>query len=795
MSNDQSTSVFQDPRLQAVLAEYRAARAAGQELTPQELLARHPEAAVPLLAWLDQHDTSLVVGPLDYDTTPRPPDSSRVSTLAFVRSPAAAGQPFPRDFGDYELVEELARGGMGVVFRARQKSLRRTVALKMILAGRLASDDQVRRFRQEAEEAGNLDHPHIVPIYQVGEYLGQHYFSMKLIEGGSLNDHLDRYRGQPRQAVQLMVQVTRAVHYAHQRGILHRDLKPGNILLDNHGEPHVADFGLAKHLGADATLSQSGAIVGTPSYTSPEQAAARKDLSVAADVWSLGAVLYHLLTGRPPFRAATSLDTIMQVLEKDPAPPRSLNPALERDLETICLKCLEKDPQRRYRSAARLAEDLERYLAGEPIQARPVRTPERLLKWVRRRPAAAALCGVIALALVMLGLGGWVMNVRLTAALVEKAYALSFAEEQSRLAKEGQEEAERQSRLAKERQDEAEKQHQIALTNETEARRQRDLATNALKNSQEAIERTILNLDQRLANLSDSEVNSVRLELLQEMLKISQGLLKDYASDRSVRQQTAQIYRRIGDLYRLKLRFYREANEAYRQALTLQEALVQEFPKERGYRAELGILRGQQARLSLAQRRYPEALADYDRKDYPSVNYGSTTLGEAAKERLYALRNLSVGRLAPEIDGEDLTGKRLKLSDYRGQVVVLDFWANWCGWCRKMYPYERALIKRLEGRPFTLLGINSDNDKAEVLRVAQREKLDWRSWWDGERTGNRITSQWQVTAYPTCYVLDHKGVIRFSFHGYSAANEKKIDEIVDQLIKEAEAERSQVKKN
>ncbi len=251
---------------------------------------------------------------------------------------------YPRPFGEYELLEEIARGGMGVVYKARQKSPQRVVALKMILAGQLASAGQVRRFRIEAEEAGRLDHPNLVPIYQVGEHNGQHFFSMKLVEGGSLADTVNRYQRKPRESARLMSIIARAVHYAHQRGILHRDLKPGNILLDHDGVPHITDFGLAKHLGTEGANTQSGAIVGTPGYMAPEQAAGSKDLSVAADVYGLGAVLFELLTGRPPFRSESTLETLMAVMKDEPPTPRSLCPSADRDLETICLKCLAKDP-------------------------------------------------------------------------------------------------------------------------------------------------------------------------------------------------------------------------------------------------------------------------------------------------------------------------------------------------------------------------------------------------------------------------------------------------------------------
>jgi hypothetical protein len=410
MTSANGGSAEREQRLQEALAACIEALEAGGDRS--QLLARYLEFATELAEFFADRDRidGLALPPNEMPTVaPRP--EGPVAPLGVVRY-----------FGDYELLEEIARGGMGVVFKARQVSLNRVVALKMILAGQLASPQDVQRFHTEAEAAANLDHPHIVPTYEVGQHQGQHYFSMKLVEGGSLGGCLERFRGEPRAAAQALAKVARAVHYAHQRGIIHRDLKPANILVDVKGEPHVTDFGLARRVEGGNNLTQSGAVVGTPSYMAPEQARAEKGLSTAVDTWSLGAILYELLTGQPPFRAATPLDTILQALEREPQRPRTLEPRIDRDLETICLKCLEKEPGKRYGSAEALAEDLEHWLHGEPIRARKTSALERVVKWVRRQRAMAgawsvgifaslaavmALTGASALASVVLLAGCW----------------------------------------------------------------------------------------------------------------------------------------------------------------------------------------------------------------------------------------------------------------------------------------------------------------------------------------------------------------------------------------------------
>jgi WD40 repeat protein/serine/threonine protein kinase len=419
-------------RLDEVVAAYRRDVAAGRAVDREKLLAQYPDLAAGLESFFrDEERLGCYAAPLQPRTVVlgKGPSAEPSGTLQLAGTV----------FGDYELLEEIAHGGMGVVYRARQISLNRVVALKMILAGQLASPEAVQRFRGEAEAAAHLDHPNIVPIYEVGERQGQHYFTMKLIEGGSLAQKLSQTRASAQdgpalarranETARLVSQVARAVHYAHQRGILHRDLKPANILLSplapagrgvgGEGfEPHVTDFGLAKRLTDDAGLTQSGAVVGTPGYMAPEQAVGKRDpaaggmLSTAADVYSLGAILYELLTGRPPFKGATRLDTLLQVIHDEPPRPRLLQPRLAADLETICLKCIQKEPHRRYPSALALADDLQRFIDGEPIEARPVGPVGRFTRWCRRRPVVAGLSASLALLLIAVAIGATLEAIR-----------------------------------------------------------------------------------------------------------------------------------------------------------------------------------------------------------------------------------------------------------------------------------------------------------------------------------------------------------------------------------------------
>ena len=346
-----------DSRLAALLDELTEAVRAGNSPQLDQVARQHPDLADELRAlW----STVLVAGAVAGVTG----DDSESADVA----PAA---PLPSDLPDYELQEELGRGGMGIVYRARQLSLQRDVAVKLILRGTLASVDDLARFQAEAEAAGRLQHPHIVPIYEVANHAGRCYFSMQLVAGETLAERLADGPLPAAEAARLMATVARAIHYAHTQGVVHRDLKPANILIDAAGEPHVTDFGLAKQLDAGQSLTLSGAVLGTPAYMAPELASGdRGAIGPACDVYSLGTILYALLTGRPPFQGPSPVDTVLMVLEQDPLPPRLLNRKLDRDLEMIVLKCLQKPPELRYASAATLADDLTAYLHDEPISAR-----------------------------------------------------------------------------------------------------------------------------------------------------------------------------------------------------------------------------------------------------------------------------------------------------------------------------------------------------------------------------------------------------------------------------------------
>jgi tetratricopeptide (TPR) repeat protein/tRNA A-37 threonylcarbamoyl transferase component Bud32 len=390
-------------RLEEVRKEIEKSIAGAQALVADEWIEKYPELNPELRELLAQLIESQSAAAASEGPTQTSYQVDEEKPTAKERKPV---EPLPlglrlRYVGDYELLSVLGQGGMGVVYKARQISLNRDVALKMIRNSELATEDQIRRFQNEAEAVALFDHPGIVPIYEVGVHGDQRYFSMKLIDGAGLDKRLKPSPLQPRVAAKLVAEVAEAIHHAHQRGLLHRDLKPANILIDAEGHPHVTDFGLAKRMEGESGLTISGAIMGTPSYMAPEQALGRNSqVTTASDVYGLGGILYAALTGRDPFQGNSVLETLEKVRQSAPDPPTSLNKKVPRDLEVICLKCLEKDQRLRYASAKELADDLQRWLNGEPIVARPVNAAARAWMWCKRRPALAALAGALAAAIV-----------------------------------------------------------------------------------------------------------------------------------------------------------------------------------------------------------------------------------------------------------------------------------------------------------------------------------------------------------------------------------------------------------
>jgi WD40 repeat protein/serine/threonine protein kinase len=392
-----------DDRVSAAIAAYIEAVERGETPDTEKFLADHADVAPELKSFLANQaqfrEDAGILSPV-----PMPAEAgSPTDELTRAMQQHAVTSPIDvvRYFGDYELLEEIARGGMGVVFKARQVKLNRIVAVKLILAGSFAGPEDVERFHTEAEAAAQLDHPGIVPIYEVGQHEGQHYFSMGYVEGQSLAEKVPEGPLPAKKAAEIVKAVAEAVQYAHSKGIIHRDLKPGNILLDPQGKPKVTDFGLAKLTESGSDLTATGQVLGTPSYMPPEQAAAQVSaVGRLSDVYSLGAILYCLLTARPPFQAATPLETLYQVQRQEPVSPKQLNPDIPLDLDTIVLKCLDKSPVRRYASAQALAEELQRYLNGRPILARSVGRVERFWRWCKREPTIASLTSAVAVALI-----------------------------------------------------------------------------------------------------------------------------------------------------------------------------------------------------------------------------------------------------------------------------------------------------------------------------------------------------------------------------------------------------------
>jgi len=436
--------------------------------------------------------------------------------------------------GNHEIIREIARGGMGVVYEATHLNLKRVVALKMVLAGKWASEAELGRFMLEAKAAAKLKHPGIVAIYDMGEFDGQPYFSMEFVPGSSLYDLIQEKPMGAREAAAYIKSISEAIEYAHQHGVLHRDLKPENVMVDPSGQTKITDFGLAKQLGEDSELTASGQIMGTPAYMAPEQALGELDrIGPHTDVYALGGILYALLIGRPPFAAKNVRDLLMQVIEQEPVSPRTINPTVPIDLDTICLKSLEKEPEKRYRSAQELADELERFLEGAPIQARPISTASRVWRWCRRKRALAGLWGSVALLLLTLLIGGPVVAFK---------------------------------------QSELRSQAENALEREAIAKND---ALNWLRQAQNSTDKWLTGVAGALKYYPVT--NKTRIWLLESAAKDYGLLAREKSDDPELETERGRTHLRLGQLY-VMLNDMKSANDAFAAAARLFEELKQAHP-------------------------------------------------------------------------------------------------------------------------------------------------------------------------------------------------------------------------
>ncbi len=607
MVPESATAAERERRLGEALASWIEAAEAGRSPDSGAWLARYPELGAELVEFFAAQKVFPRVAATRSEATPAP-----------ERLPAEDWKRPSPSFDDFEVGEELGRGGMSVVYKARQVSLNRPVALKVLRGDQSEAEETLRRFRNEAELLARLDHPNIVRIHATGEQDGRPFFVMPLLEGGSLAGRLARFGADPRAAARLVAVVAHAVHHAHQRMVLHRDLKPSNILLDAAGQPYITDFGLARRLETDSGLTQSGAVVGTPSYMAPEQTMGDKAVvTTAADVYALGAILYALLTGRPPVQGETVYDTIMQVREASPERPRRRNPKVSRDLETICLKCLEKDAGRRYGSAEALAEDIERWLKGEPITARPGGPVSRAVKWARRRPVPAALGVLLAAAVVLcLGLSAYVL-------VRERDHANERARS------------------------EADKARSIQIERDVAKAKQREAE------SANATTQIVLAVNQdsllRMVRAGRGGRKAMR-DLYESLAPLLQSLERAGPANTDQRMQLGKFYILIGEDCRqtgeLDL-----AAQALNQALRLFTGLPDDSPSAREYRAEhaaalqtLALILQQQGKVKEADDDYGEArtmllgLVKVDKDNTLFKRYLAHTEGNLAALRMEAGR-------------------------------------------------------------------------------------------------------------------------------------------------------------
>jgi serine/threonine protein kinase len=551
-----SLQEYPEAIIELILSELLLRETAGETARAEDFLCRFPAYAHRLKDEIERRPALK-----SRDRTIHLEPTIRISGEA-VLPPVGHGGPLPTVQG-YELLQELGRGGMGIVYKARHLRLNRNVALKMVLVGDFARPDVLARFLAEAEIAARVQHPHVVQIHEVGDYNGLPYLALEYVDGGTLGGRLAGRPLRSRQAALLLETLAEAIHFAHQRGVIHRDLKPGNILLQKAAlripkakskdsgfrmedfEPKISDFGLAKLMDNDEQTTQTGMVMGTPAYMAPEQAEGKSQgIGPAADVYGLGAILYEALTARPPFCGVSPLDTLDLVRSTEPVPPNRLQPGLDRDVCVICLKCLAKDPSKRYDSAKALAQDLRRYLDGRPITARPTPLWERNWKWLKRRPVAAAASFLAVAALVAL-LGVWV------------SFTVRLGEQRNQ-----------------------------ALANAAEADRQRQRAEANQERTLEAVDRFLTRVgDKKLAPVPAME--EVRRDLLADALQFFQGFLREMDdADPQVRHEAARAEQRVARIYRLLGQRDRE-NQHWQEALLLQKRLAVEFPEQPSYRFDV----------------------------------------------------------------------------------------------------------------------------------------------------------------------------------------------------------------
>jgi serine/threonine protein kinase len=575
--------------------------------------------------------------------------------------------------GDYDILEELGRGGMGVVYKARQRSANRIVALKVIRADRLeggsAEECQrwLDRFHREARAAARLVHDHILPVYEVGQADGRHFYSMRYVEGRSLAEVLREGPLPERAAAVCLERVARAIDYAHAQGILHRDLKPGNILLDADQRPYVTDYGLAKWMEGPQDMTQTGQWLGSPPYLSPEQAQDAARVTAASDIYGLGATLYHALTGRPPFQAAEVLETLRQVKTDDPVPPYQLNPAVSRDLETICLKCLAKEPSRRYTSALALAEDLRRFLAGEPIQAR--RTPlwERAGKWARRRPTAAVLVGVTSLALAAI----LILSTWYTARLQGERNRAEGALESLRTVEEI---------LAR---------AQTGVTKLGQSYDQKDLSKEA-------------EAEYRLA------------------VELSEGLTRAYPGKPEYQSLLAQSYYNLGDRYGATKQVDK-AEDFFRKALAVWEPLVRAHPGVSAYTVGLGKTYGSVGHLLFFQKNQPQEALSWYGQAIPLVQevlakHPQDALARQASSHAYSGRAFALNRFKRYRESIPAWERAIELED---EPTRRARWrVHWAWTLLQVHGYGRAVQQAEAAFPVASLPTSELVDLASIFSVA-----------------------------------------------------------------------------